>query len=37
MQVKQEVVIARKGMTADDDSLLKEIQSQNVEVHHADT
>ncbi len=31
---KQEVVIARKGMTADDDSLLKEIQSQNVEVHH---
>ena len=31
---KQEVVIARKGMTADDASLLKEIQSQNVEVHH---
>ncbi len=30
---KQEVVIARKGMTAEDDSLLKEIQGHGVEVH----
>lgn len=31
---KQELAIARKGMTTEDDSLLKEIQGHGVEVHH---
>lgn len=30
---KQEIEIARKGATADDDSLIKELQAQGVEVH----